>query len=38
MLKQKQLIDLVFHGGEEYELVFTINPKHKTIIKKLQNL
>lgn len=26
--------DLVFHGGEEYEFVFTINPKHKRIILK----
>lgn len=28
------LDNLVFHGGEEYEFVFTINPKHKQIIKK----
>ena len=27
---KKQLVDLVFHGGEEYEFVFTINPKYKT--------
>lgn len=25
---------LVFHGGEEYEFVFTINPKYKQIILK----
>jgi len=25
---------LVFHGGEEYEIVFTIPAKHRTIIKK----
>lgn len=25
---------LVFHGGEEYEFVFTIKPKHRDIIKK----
>ena len=28
------LDDLVFHGGEEYEFVFTISPKHRNIIKK----
>ena len=26
---RNQLIDLVFHGGEEYEFVFTINPKYR---------
>lgn len=26
--------DLVFHGGEEYEFVFTISKKHRTLIKK----
>ena len=25
---------LIFHGGEEYEFVFTISPKHRQIIKK----
>jgi len=25
---------LIFHGGEEYEIVFTISPKYKQIIKK----
>ncbi len=25
---------LVFHGGEEYEIVFTISPKYRQIIKK----
>ena len=28
------LMDLVFHGGEEYEFVFTINPKYKQMILK----
>jgi len=28
------LIDLVFHGGEEYEFVFTVNPKYKQTILK----
>lgn len=28
------LENLVFHGGEEYEFVFTINPKYRQIIKK----
>ena len=28
------LISLVFHGGEEYEFVFTVHPKYKEIIKK----
>ncbi|KAF6245659.1 thiamine-phosphate kinase [Nitrosopumilus sp. b2] len=32
---QKLNIDnLVFHGGEEYEFVFTINPKHKQTVLK----
>jgi len=26
--------DLVFHGGEEYEFVFTASKKHKSLIKK----
>ena len=25
---------LIFHGGEEYEIVFTASPKHRQIIKK----
>ncbi|MFQ5476962.1 MAG: thiamine-phosphate kinase [Nitrosopumilus sp.] len=25
---------LIFHGGEEYEIVFTTSPRHKEIIKK----
>ena len=30
---QKLNLDkLVFHGGEEYEFVFTINPKYKGIV------
>ena len=28
------LIDLVFHGGEEYEFVFTVNPKYRQSILK----
>lgn len=28
------LNSLVFHGGEEYEFVFTVSPKHKQIIIK----
>ncbi|MGY5149459.1 MAG: thiamine-phosphate kinase [Candidatus Nitrosopumilus sp. bin_68KS] len=28
------LISMVFHGGEEYEFVFTVPPKYKEIIKK----
>jgi thiamine-monophosphate kinase len=28
------LNDLIFHGGEEYEFVFTVSSKHKQIIKK----
>lgn len=32
---KKQLIDLVFHGGEEYEFVFTINPKDKAKVEKI---
>jgi len=26
--------NLIFHGGEEYEFVFTVNPKHKKTILK----
>ncbi len=25
---------LIFHGGEEYEIVFTVSPKYRQIIKK----
>ena len=25
---------LIFHGGEEYEIIFTVPPKHKKIIQK----
>ena len=32
---RKQLVDLVFHGGEEYEFAFTINPKHKTRVMEI---
>ena len=33
------LDNLVFHGGEEYEFVFTVNPKHKkTILKNAKQL
>ena len=32
--KKINLHDLVFHGGEEYEFIFTISPKHRDIIKK----
>ena len=33
--KQKiNLKSLIFHGGEEYETVFTVPPKHKKIIQK----
>ncbi len=32
---RRQLIDLVFHGGEEYEFVFTINPKYKTKVLEI---
>jgi len=28
------LNDLIFHGGEEYEFIFTASPKHRNIIKK----
>jgi thiamine-monophosphate kinase len=34
---KSQKIDLntlIFHGGEEYEIVFTTSPKHRQIIKK----
>ena len=31
---KSNLENLVFHGGEEYEFVFTINPKHKATILK----
>ncbi len=31
---QQNLNKLVFHGGEEYEFVFTISPKYKKLIKK----
>ena len=35
---QKLNLDgLVFHGGEEYEFVFTVNPKHKQAILKNAN-
>ena len=33
-LQKQDLKKLVFHGGEEYEFVFTINPKHKQIVLK----
>lgn len=29
---------LVFHGGEEYEIVFTVSPKHAKIIKRTAKL
>ena len=32
---QNQLIDLIFHGGEEYEFAFTINPRHKKKILEI---
>lgn len=32
--KKLNLHDLIFHGGEEYEFIFTISPKHRYIIKK----
>ena len=28
------LDNLIFHGGEEYEFIFTTSPKHRNIIKK----
>ncbi|MDH3361638.1 MAG: thiamine-phosphate kinase [Nitrosopumilus sp.] len=28
------LNDLIFHGGEEYEFVFTVSPKYKKIVQK----
>ena len=28
------LNNLIFHGGEEYEFIFTTSPKHRNIIKK----
>jgi thiamine-monophosphate kinase len=28
------LNNLVFNGGEEYEFIFTVPPKHKKIIEK----
>ena len=28
------LNNLIFHGGEEYEFIFTASPKHRNIIKK----
>ena len=28
------LNNLVFHGGEEYEFIFTTSPKHRNVIKK----
>jgi thiamine-monophosphate kinase len=33
-LQKFSLIDLVFHGGEEYEFVFTANPKYRRTILK----
>ena len=37
-----QPLDLVFHGGEEYEIVATVNPKNlskvKTNAKKAKNI
>ena len=33
-LQKFSLIDLVFHGGEEYEFVFTVNPKYRRTILK----
>jgi len=38
---KSQKLDLhkiVFHGGEEYEIVFTVPPKHAKIIKKTAKL
>ncbi|MCV0392848.1 MAG: thiamine-phosphate kinase [Nitrosopumilus sp.] len=32
--QKTDLKKLVFHGGEEYDFVFTINPKYRTIILK----
>ena len=32
--KKLDLNNLIFHGGEEYEFVFTVSPKHKEVIKK----
>ena len=33
-LNKMNLNELVFHGGEEYEFVFTVSKKYKAIIKK----
>ena len=33
-IKKLNLKNLVFHGGEEYEFVFTVSPKNKQIILK----
>jgi len=33
-LQKQDLKRLIFHGGEEYEFIFTINPKHKQTILK----
>jgi thiamine-monophosphate kinase len=32
--QKANLNNLVFHGGEEYEFVFTTNPKNKNTVKK----
>lgn len=32
---RKQLVDLVFHGGEEYEFAFTTSPRHRTRVMKI---
>lgn len=38
-LQKQDLKELVFHGGEEYEFVFTVNSKHKqTILKNAKSL
>ena len=33
---RKNLNDLVFNGGEEYEIVFTVSPKNLLQVKKEQ--
>jgi len=32
--QKSDLNTLIFHGGEEYEFVFTVSPKHREVIKK----
>ena len=34
-LKKKDIIDYALYGGDDYELLFSCNPKNEELVKKL---